>query len=365
MKLLKYITLFAITAFMAVSCSDDVDVRLINSPEQFVAPVISSCSNVIVNANNSEAESVIFTWQPADFGLPLQILYSVYLEKDGESAMLGTSYSTSFSISKGDFNGAVINGLGVAANETVEVKAYVTAQISGTNEYAPISSARSNSFSVVTFMAPLKWYHLCGQFMNWTIAEAPIFWETAGGTNQYTCMVDFSIPDAVGDETHSYFKVTAEQNWSADNWGYNFLTPSWDCPEQADSNLAMPLDEGNIFQVTVNTSVMTIDKKNIGKTLGVIGSFNDWNGDAPLIYNHIESAWLTEPIELAAGDQIKIRVDGGWTLNWGTSGTMSSVISGGYETAVGGDNVVVAEAGIFIVKLHANRTPFVIELVKQ
>ena len=365
MKLLKYITLFAVTALMAVSCKNDVEVRLINSPENFVAPVISSCSNVIVNADNSAAESVIFAWKPADFGLPLQILYSVYLEKDNVSALMGTSYSTSFSISKGDLNGVVINGLGTAANETATVKAYVTAQIYGADEYAPISSERSNSFTVSTFMAALKWYHLCGEFNSWTIAEAPLFWETAGGTNQYSCMVDFTIAGGNGDATHSYFKVTAEQNWSADNWGYNHLTPSWDCPEQNDGNLSVPLDEGNIFQITVNTSVMTIDKRNIGKYLGVIGSFNSWDGDAPLNYNSLESAWMTEPLELAAGDEVKIRVDGGWTLNWGTDGTMSSIIAGGYEAVAGGDNVKVAEAGTYIVKLHANRTPFVIELVKQ
>ena len=195
------------------------------------------------------------------------------------------------------------------------VKAYVTAQIYGADEYAPISSERSNSFTVSTFMAALKWYHLCGEFNSWTIAEAPLFWETAGGTNQYSCMVDFTIAGGNGDATHSYFKVTAEQNWSADNWGYNHLTPSWDCPEQNDGNLSVPLDEGNIFQITVNTSVMTIDKRNIGKYLGVIGSFNSWDGDAPLNYNSLESAWMTEPLELAAGDEVKIRVDGGWTLN--------------------------------------------------
>ena len=74
---------------------------------------------------------------------------------------------------------------------------------------------------------------------------------------------------------------------------------------------------------------------------------------------------MTEPLELGAGDEVKIRVDGGLTLNWGTDGTMSSIIAGGYEAVAGGDNVKVAEAGTYIVKLHANRTPFVIELVKQ
>ena len=40
-------------------------------------------------------------------------------------------------------------------------------------------------------------------------------------------------------EQYSYFKVTVARNWSDENWGYNFLTPSWYCPEQSDSNLSV------------------------------------------------------------------------------------------------------------------------------
>ena len=365
MKLLKYITMFAVIALAAVSCKNDIEIKEVSSPSQFVAPVIGKCSNVIVNATNSDTESVIFTWKAADFGQPLQIQYSVYLQSGSESTLLGTSFSNSFSISKGDLNGAVINGLGVLPNETATMKAYVSASMNGTDQFDPINSELSNSFTVTTFMAALKWYHLCGEFNSWTIGEAPIFWETSGGTNQYTCMVDFTISGGNGDATRSYFKVTAEQNWSADNWGYNFLTPSWDCPEQADSNLSMPLDEGNIFQVTVNTSVMTIDKRNIGKYIGLIGDFNSWGGDAIFTYNSLESAWLTEPLELAAGQGIKIRANGGWDLNWGTTGVASAAVAGGFELATGADNISVPESGTYIVKLHANRTPFVLELVKQ
>lgn len=79
----------------------------------FVAPVIGQCSDVIVNADNSANENVIFTWTAADFGLPVQILYSVYLTSGENSALLGTSSTTSYAISKGDLNGVVINSLGL------------------------------------------------------------------------------------------------------------------------------------------------------------------------------------------------------------------------------------------------------------
>ncbi|NDV95163.1 hypothetical protein D0T84_09550 [Dysgonomonas sp. 521] len=366
MKIIKYITAFAAMAMMAISCSTDVDEVQISPSDKFVSPVISNQSDVIVNANNSKVESVTFTWTAADFGLPVQILYSVYLSADGNSALLGTSFSTSFSISKADLNGVVINSLGIPANETGEVTAYVTAKINGTANYEAISSNQTSPFNVTTFAAALSWLHLCGEFNGWTIGSAPIFWETTGGSNVFTCMVDFSVPDNA-DAARSYFKVTAEQNWSGDNWGYNYLTPSWTNPEQADSNLSLDLSEGNIFEITVNKAAMTIDKEAKGKVLSLVGGFNDWGAtpDAVFAYDSVESVWLTPVVDIEAGAEIKVRVDNAWAVNWGASGATSSAIPGGYELAAGGDNIAVSDAGSYIVKLHANRTPFVLELVKQ
>ena len=126
MKLFRNILLFAAAATF-VSCETDIDTPQISSADKFIAPVIGQCSDVIVNADNSKEETVIFTWTAADFGLPVQILYTVYLTDGTTDAVLGTSNTTSYSISKSDFNGVVINGLGIQANETATISAYVTA----------------------------------------------------------------------------------------------------------------------------------------------------------------------------------------------------------------------------------------------
>ena len=139
MKLFKNIILFAAVAASLVSCETDVDTPQLGSADKFVAPVIGQCSDVIVNADNSKEETVIFTWTPADFGLPVQVLYTVYLSNGTTDAVLGTSNTTSYSISKGDFNGVVINGLGINANETADISAYVTAEVYGTSAYKPIA----------------------------------------------------------------------------------------------------------------------------------------------------------------------------------------------------------------------------------
>ena len=366
MKFLKNILLFAAVMGFASSCDSDIDTLQIATPEKFVAPVINNCNDVIVNLDNVKAETVVFSWSKADFGLPVQVLYSLYLTDGTNNALVGTTSNTQLAVSKSDVNGAVINGLGVAANATASVKAFVTAEVNGTDKYEALTSNSSNSFNVTTFEAPLGVLYLCGEFNgSWDIDNAPVFYETTGGSNIYKCMVDFSKAADGDDATRSYFKVVAQQNWSGDNWGYNALKPSWTCPEQKDSNLSLPFSEGSIFELTVNRALMTIDKNAIGNTLGLIGKFNDWGGDEFFTYDYKSSTWKTAPVALTAGDEVKIRVNSDWGTNWGDAGSVSTAISGGTELKIGGGNIKVPASGTFVVTLHANRTPYVLEFVAQ
>ena len=368
MKYIKYIMLLATIGFFT-ACESDIETVQINNPSAFVAPVIGQCNNVIVNADNSAAESVIFTWSAADFGQPVQILYSLYLTDGTTDAYVGNSSSTSLAVSKGDLNGAIMNEMGYPANTSVSVYAYVVAKIADTDMFDSVKSNISNSFTVDTYAQAKKWLFLCGEATNgWDIGNASIFYETAGGSNIYSFMANFNQGTAAGNE-RSYFKITVEQNWSGANWGYNFLTPSWSCPEQSDSNLSLDLSEGDIFMLTINTSVMTIDHKAIGKSIGLVGSFNDWgqndNHDVPFVWDYTTNTWKTEPVSLDAGAEIKIRVDEKWDTNWGKTGAMSSEVKNGYELEKGADNIIVSEAGTYVVVFHANRTPYVLELIKQ
>ena len=65
MKLFRNILLFAAAATF-VSCETDIDTPQISSADKFIAPVIGQCSDVIVNADNSKEETVIFTWTAAE-----------------------------------------------------------------------------------------------------------------------------------------------------------------------------------------------------------------------------------------------------------------------------------------------------------
>lgn len=368
MKLFKSIMTLA-TAALFAACQTDIDTPQIGNSADFVAPVLGACGDVIVNADNADSENVIFSWTAADFGLPVQVLYQIYLVRGDVEALAGATNSTSIAIPKGDLNGVVINGLGVSANETVEVTAYVSATVANSTKYEAIKSEQSAPFSVSTYAAPLKWIYLVGELNDWVETTAPIFWETAAGTNIYECMVDFT-PNCVNNtptdpENYSFFKIIPEQSWTED-WGVNDLSASWSITNSTD-NLSLPLADGVINQISVNLAAMSISKKTVGNKLGLMGSFNNWAADVPFTYDALTSTWKTEPVNLPANAEIKLRIDGTWegTLNWGDAGKASTAVAGGMELAEGGGNIVVADGGTYVVVLHANRTPYVLELQKQ
>lgn len=365
MKLIKSIMTMAAATLLA-ACQTDVDTPQLYAPENVVAPVINDCSNLIVNADNAESENVIFSWTPADFGLPIQISYQVYVAANGNEALVGASNSTNLSISKGDFNGVVINGLGVEANTEATITAFVTAQPANSTEYETVRSEQTEPFSIQTYQAALKWLYLVGEFNNWGIDTAPIFWETGGGTNVYECMVDFTpTNDAPTMAGVSFFKLTPAQNWDS-SYGMNDLTASWTLEESTDGNISMPIADAVINSISVNLTAKTIDHTAIGNTLGLVGDFSGWadGADVPFVYDALSGTWTAGPVNLDGGTGVKVRIDGKWDTSWGSSGKSSSTVPGGYELDTA-DNVTVPATGNYIVKLHANRTPMVLEFVQQ
>ena len=81
------------------------------APEsQFVAPKLVALSDITIDQNTTD-ETVNFVWEPADFGAPVQILYSLYLTTGANPVLAGTSFGQSLSLTKSDINGLVIKSL--------------------------------------------------------------------------------------------------------------------------------------------------------------------------------------------------------------------------------------------------------------
>lgn len=360
MKYTKYITMLVATMLVLVSCDIQIEKACLEPSSGFKAPVLLSQAPVVINADNSKVESVIFNWSSASFGPAVQIEYSLYASANSKTALLGSSFSNYLSISKTDLNGLIANDLGVGVNQTADINAYLVAKVYGTN----VEGVTSNtiSFSVTTFAAALRSLYLPGSYQGWAIEKAPEFWETDGGTNVYKILVDLED----GSDQYSYFKVTVARNWSDENWGYNYLTPSWYCPEQSDSNLSVDLTEGNNYILTVNRSKMTIDKQVVHK-VGIIGAFDEsgWGNDLDMVYDKEQNLWISPGITFSGDLNFLIRLNENWDDKYGTSNEASSVVEGGVNLVKGGADLFVPSAGTYIMKLHGNRTPYVLVMEKQ
>ena len=355
MKTLRYLAVLAASALMA-ACTLDIERPRVADAEDFVSPVLSAVADIVSDANTSNVEQVVFTWSSADFGASTQVQYSVYAKKDEATALIGQSYSNSLSISKGDLVGVVVNDLGGSKNEDVLIDAYVEAIINGTVGTEKLLS-NNISFSVYTYLPAKKNIWLPGKYQGWNQLGTMI-WEYAAGTSQYKFLVDVSNTE----ETPYYFKVVDEgKNWVGMNDGYKPVDWEVADPENGDGNFSVTEDEP-ILWLTIDTKKKEVYKEVVSK-VGMIGEFNGWADDTAFTYNATDNVWES-PVISFNGSGWLVRLNGSWDDKYG-SPVPSSEVEGGYELTQGGSDIPSPEPGDYVVRLHTNRIPLVIEYVKQ
>lgn len=357
MKTLKYMAAAAASLLLA-SCTLELPKTTLAAEGDRVAPVLNSITNVISDANTSK-EQVTFTWTPADFGASTQIVYYVWAKLGETASIIGTSYDNKLSISKGDLVGVICSDLGGAKNANVSVESYVSAGVYGTSEVKLINS-NIITYSVYTYLPPKKNIWLPGKYQGWAQFGTEV-WEIEAGTNQYKILVDVSNPD----ETPYYFKVVDEgENWVGMNDGYTADGWSVADPSNSDGNFSVPAEEP-ILWLTINTKKKTVAKEVISK-VAMIGAFNGWdeNNEAVFTYNATDNVWVSPVIAFTGEGGWLVRLNASWDYKFGGA-VPSSDIDGGFEIVQGGGDIPSPAAGNYIVKLYANRTPFVVVYEKQ
>ena len=180
-------------------------------------------------------------------------------------------------------------------------------------------------------------------------AEAEDTWAAIGaicGTNWDTDFEMFKKDDGLfrvvlvlkaGEE----FKVRANGEWKKD-FG---ITDG--AAAAGGSNIAV--EEDGTYLVTLDPNpdapALTIEKMAVW---GVVGSFeaSGWADGKDIPMTEKETGvWVSEPVALAAGNEFKVRADGGWTVNFGVN---DGVI------AQDGGNVPVEADGTYVVTLDLN-----------
>ena len=99
-------------------------------------------------------------------------------------------------------------------------------------------------------------------------------------------------------------------------------------------NIGVNAGEG-VYYFDVNLGEGTIKATKV-ETMGIIGGFNNWAGDAPMTWNVEEYCFEATNVGVTA-DGWKFRVNGGWDINLG--GSLDNLTAGGDNISVAGNTV--------------------------
>ncbi len=147
--------------------------------------------------------------------------------------------------------------------------------------------------------------------------------------------------------TYTGFLYCADPN----NWGNQFkfqrVAGSWDNEINAgafntfdgaatneNGNIGVNAGEG-VYYFDVNLANGTIKATKV-ETMGIIGGFNNWGGDAAMTWNTEEYCFEATNVGVTA-DGWKFRINGGWDINLG--GSLNNLTAGGDNIAVAGNTI--------------------------
>ena len=147
----------------------------------------------------------------------------------------------------------------------------------------------------------------------------------------YTGYVYLADPNNAGFE----FKFQrAPGNWDTAIGAGTFVSFAGAAIGVDNGNLGVNAGEG-VYYMDVNLSEGTITATKV-ETMGIIGGFNNWAGDAPMTWNPEEYCFEATNVGVTA-DGWKFRVNGDWPINLG--GSRNNLTAGGDNLTVAGNTV--------------------------
>ena len=147
----------------------------------------------------------------------------------------------------------------------------------------------------------------------------------------YTGYIYVADPNGAGLQ----FKFQrAAGKWDNEINAGTFNTFSDAATTNANGNIGVNAGVG-VYYFDVNLGEGTIKATKV-ETMGIIGGFNNWDGDAAMTWNADEYCFEAKNVGVTA-DGWKFRVNGGWDVNLG--GSLNNLTAGGDNITVAGKTV--------------------------
>ena len=354
MKITKYILSFAAAAGLLAACQTP-EVVQIASPENVVPASLHELdvTEIAISATNQQ-ETVSFSWEAADYGAPTQISYSLEAALDETSkkvTILSGLVKTEATVTYEDLNRVLFNDLEVPEGQPTGLKIYVGSVLYAGSSVASYPKVYSEPKSLtVTVTAAEKVYpmvYVIGDFNGWKDGTTQELFEFTPASGKYSGMLGFGGKAANGWK----IKGTAEGWDDTCNWGLDGdkETPAAEAPEltliTSGGSKDIKIYSKNFYNVTFDKTALTLKVNLSFDQIGVIGSFNDWDADVVMNFDNVKQKFYAD-VEFAEDSEFKFRLDGAWTISYGTG-------ADGFLTSDNGGNIS-AKAGNYRVYLNMN-----------
>ena len=341
MKITKYFLSLAAAVGMIAGCQTPEIIK-VAAPEDVVAPVLGEIDGPIeITPTNMGLEKVTFAWSAADYGVPVQVNYSLEAATaaapDTKVAITSGLTATSVEVTYEVLNQILFNDLKLADGVAEDVVFTVGAKVGETAKI--YSNAVTVSCKVTAAEKVYPKLYVVGSYNGWSHDSNQYLFDFAGADAVYQGLIDFGA-----DHASNEFKITGGA-WGKDEHSMN---GAHDAESKTIALVAGGGDNINVYQAKrfyhlTFDRALTLTADVSFDQIGVIGDFNGWGADVVMEFNSAKQRFYAD-VEFPADGGFKFRLDGGWDVSYGSTG--SGVLDSG-------DNIPV-KAGNYRVYLNMN-----------
>lgn len=335
--------LFLSLLVMSYSCDNqDMDLLTVNTVASGEITAPAQGSSYVLNFEENQLNPAFtLTWNPADYGIPTQINYSVEFAKSGtdfaEPYLAGKTTNTYMTWSITEFNGAVVTaGLSPFVEGNLDIRV-----ISTVGEVGSTPQTSSTLTVLVTpFTTDLPKIAVPGNHQGWDPATAQLLAASAFGETDYEGYV--WLKGGVDTDNGDGFKFLAPDQtggffWGNIDWGDD---GSYTGKLVVDNEKNCTVTDDGFYFVKADTNALTYSTTL--ESWGIIGGSipgTGWGEDVDMTYDPATRT-LKITLDLVNPDSdagIKFRANNSWTKNLGDNGADGSLEQDGANIQVPSD----------------------------
>lgn len=349
-KAILYLSLLILTA-----CNSDLEKVQYNASEAKAAVLQSIDESYVLDAQESDLTAIEFEWAQPQTNYPASVTTDLQMDVQGNEfsnavILASTKTDSTYSITTADLNAAIIK-LQTANNlefgpQNMEFRLVSSISPAATPLYSNVVSSLITPFAGEREY-PQIW--IIGDYCGWNHDNSQFLY-SANEDENYSGMICFAGKAPNG------WKLTPAANWENDWGGKGTLI------EEAPSLILVEKGENltnyskNTYQVSFNTSTLTLNMSQGHDTWGIVGVYNNW-GATPdtemVLASDVEYGkrqyYLTATLYLKADEGWKIRPDNTWTNDRGPDQLKYE----GVEVLDG--NFIVTQDGNYTIKWYFNK----------